>query len=94
MIGLAVHRNLLRLYGFCMTPEESLLVYPYMPNGSVADRLRDTGQEKPSLDWSKRIHIALGAARGLVCLHEQCNPKIIHNDVKGNHHEESILRFP
>lgn len=40
MIGLAVHRNLLRLYGFCMTPDERLLVYPYMPNGSVADRLR------------------------------------------------------
>ncbi|XP_027105563.1 probable LRR receptor-like serine/threonine-protein kinase At5g45780 isoform X2 [Coffea arabica] len=82
MIGLAVHRNLLQLYGFCMTPEERLLVYPYMPNGSVADRLRDTGQENPSLDWSKRIHIALGAARGLVYLHEQCNPKIIHRDVK------------
>ncbi|MCE3049702.1 hypothetical protein HAX54_045554, partial [Datura stramonium] len=40
MIGLAVHRNLLRLYGFCMTPEERLLIYPYMPNGSVADCLR------------------------------------------------------
>lgn len=40
MIGLALHRNLLRLYGFCMTPEERMLVYPYMPNGSVADRLR------------------------------------------------------
>lgn len=40
MIGLAVHRNLLRLYGFCMTPDERLLVYPLMPNGSVADRLR------------------------------------------------------
>lgn len=40
MIGLAVHRNLLRLYGFCTTPEERLLIYPYMPNGSVADCLR------------------------------------------------------
>jgi serine/threonine protein kinase len=40
MIGLALHRNLLRLYGFCMTQDERLLVYPYMPNGSVADRLR------------------------------------------------------
>ncbi|CAE6217118.1 unnamed protein product [Arabidopsis arenosa] len=40
MIGLAVHRNLLRLFGFCLTPEERMLVYPYMPNGSVADRLR------------------------------------------------------
>ncbi|KAL3820263.1 hypothetical protein ACJIZ3_006168 [Penstemon smallii] len=78
MIGLALHRNLLRLYGFCMTPEEKLLVYPYMPNGSVADRLRDPG----SLDWSKRLHIAIGASRGLLYLHEQCNPKIIHRDVK------------
>jgi serine/threonine protein kinase len=40
MIGLALHRNLLSLHGFCMTPDERLLVYPYMPNGSVADRLR------------------------------------------------------
>ncbi|CAL5412373.1 unnamed protein product [Camellia sinensis] len=82
MIGLALHRNLLRLYGFCMTANERLLVYPYMPNGSVADRLRDTGGEKPSLDWNKRMHIALGAARGLLYLHEQCNPRIIHRDVK------------
>ncbi|XP_007025340.2 PREDICTED: probable LRR receptor-like serine/threonine-protein kinase At5g45780 isoform X1 [Theobroma cacao] len=82
MIGLALHRNLLRLYGFCMTPDERLLVYPYMPNGSVADRLRDTSREKPSLDWNRRMHIALGAARGLLYLHEQCNPKIIHRDVK------------
>ncbi|XP_047262791.1 probable LRR receptor-like serine/threonine-protein kinase At5g45780 isoform X3 [Capsicum annuum] len=82
MIGLAVHRNLLRLYGFCMNPEERLLIYPYMPNGSVADCLRDNGRDKPFLDWSKRINIALGAARGLLYLHEQCNPKIIHRDVK------------
>jgi len=40
MISLAVHRNLLRLYGFCMTPTERLLVYPYMSNGSVASRLK------------------------------------------------------
>nr|AFO67893.1 leucine-rich repeat receptor-like kinase [Brassica rapa subsp. oleifera] len=82
MIGLAVHRNLLRLFGFCMTSEERMLVYPYMPNGSVADRLRDSYGDKPSLDWNRRICIALGAARGLVYLHEQCNPKIIHRDVK------------
>ncbi|EYU43325.1 hypothetical protein MIMGU_mgv1a005067mg [Erythranthe guttata] len=82
MIGLALHRNLLQLYGFCMTPKEKLLVYPHMPNGSVADRLRDSGQENPSLDWSKRMRIAIGASRGLVYLHEQCNPKIIHRDVK------------
>ncbi|XP_076953954.1 protein NSP-INTERACTING KINASE 1-like isoform X2 [Bidens hawaiensis] len=78
MISLAVHRNLLRLYGFCMTPTEKLLVYPYMFNGSVASRLK----AKPVLDWGIRKKIALGAARGLLYLHEQCDPKIIHRDVK------------
>ncbi|KAI3710133.1 hypothetical protein L2E82_39907 [Cichorium intybus] len=82
MISLALHRNLLRLYGFCLTADERLLIYPYMPNGSVADRLRDGGRETPILDWKRRMNIALGAARGLVYLHEQCNPKIIHRDVK------------
>ncbi|RLN09947.1 protein NSP-INTERACTING KINASE 1 [Panicum miliaceum] len=78
MISLAVHRNLLRLYGFCMTTSERLLVYPYMSNGSVALRLKG----KPPLDWVTRKRIALGAARGLLYLHEQCDPKIIHRDVK------------
>ena len=44
--------------------------------------ITDGGRETPLLDWSRRMHIALGAARGLVYLHEQCNPKIIHRDVK------------
>ncbi|XP_017701987.1 protein NSP-INTERACTING KINASE 1-like isoform X2 [Phoenix dactylifera] len=78
MISLAVHRNLLGLYGFCMTATEKLLVYPYMSNGSVASRLKG----KPPLDWITRKRIALGAARGLLYLHEQCDPKIIHRDVK------------
>ncbi|XP_059317053.1 protein NSP-INTERACTING KINASE 1-like [Lycium ferocissimum] len=78
MISLAVHRNLLHLYGFSMTPTERLLVYPYMSNGSVASRLK----AKPPLDWTTRKRIALGAARGLLYLHEQCDPKIIHRDVK------------
>ncbi|XP_061347452.1 probable LRR receptor-like serine/threonine-protein kinase At4g30520 [Gastrolobium bilobum] len=78
MISLAVHRNLLRLFGYCATPNEKLLVYPYMSNGSVASRLRG----KPALDWNTRKRIAIGAARGLLYLHEQCDPKIIHRDVK------------
>ncbi|KAJ9562164.1 hypothetical protein OSB04_007324 [Centaurea solstitialis] len=101
MISLAVHRNLLRLYGFCMTPTEKLLVYPYMSNGSVASRLKvsrnlekydhestltlsrfEISTAKPVLDWGTRKKIALGAGRGLLYLHEQCDPKIIHRDVK------------
>ncbi|CAN1312728.1 Protein NSP-INTERACTING KINASE 1 [Linum perenne] len=82
MISLAVHRNLLRLYGFCMTGSERLLVYPYMSNGSVATRLKVNYAAKPGLDWGTRKRIAIGAARGLLYLHEQCDPKIIHRDVK------------
>lgn len=78
LISLAVHKNLLRLIGFCTTSNERLLVYPYMSNGSVASRLKG----KPPLDWNTRKKIAIGAARGLLYLHEQCDPKIIHRDVK------------
>ncbi|KAK7407241.1 hypothetical protein VNO78_08980 [Psophocarpus tetragonolobus] len=81
-ISLAVHKNLLRLSGFCSTQHERLLVYPYMPNGSVASRLKDHIHGRPALDWTRRKRIALGTARGLVYLHEQCDPKIIHRDVK------------
>ncbi|KAG4937566.1 hypothetical protein JHK85_052485 [Glycine max] len=65
MISLAVHRNLLRLYGFCMTPTERLLVYPYMSNGSVASRLKgqralefgkSANNKGAMLDWVKKIH--------------------------------------
>ncbi|KAF5749790.1 Leucine-rich repeat transmembrane protein kinase family protein isoform 1 [Tripterygium wilfordii] len=82
MISVAVHRNLLRLIGFCTTPTERLLVYPLMQNLSVANRLRDLKPGEPVLDWTTRKRVALGAARGLEYLHEHCNPKIIHRDVK------------
>ncbi|KAM7278648.1 hypothetical protein ACFE04_005782 [Oxalis oulophora] len=51
MISMAVHRNLLRLRGFCMTPTERLLVYPYMANGSVASCLRERPPNQEPLDW-------------------------------------------
>ncbi|BFG19719.1 hypothetical protein CerSpe_059930 [Prunus speciosa] len=82
MISMAVHRNLLRLRGFCMTPTERLLVYPYMANGSVASCLRDRPEAQPPLDWEIRKRISLGSARGLAYLHDHCDPKIIHRDVK------------
>ncbi|ONK66227.1 uncharacterized protein A4U43_C06F5540 [Asparagus officinalis] len=82
MINLAVHRHLLRLYGFCAAENERIIVYPYMPNGSVASLLRENVNGRPALDWYRRKRIALGTARGLYYLHEQCDPKIIHRDVK------------
>ncbi|XP_020104593.1 probable LRR receptor-like serine/threonine-protein kinase At5g10290 isoform X3 [Ananas comosus] len=82
LISVAVHRNLLRLIGFCTTPTERLLVYPFMENLSVAYRLREFKPNEPVLDWATRKLVALGTARGLEYLHEHCNPKIIHRDVK------------
>ncbi|XP_010318078.1 probable LRR receptor-like serine/threonine-protein kinase At5g10290 isoform X1 [Solanum lycopersicum] len=82
MISVAVHRNLLRLIGFCTTPTERLLVYPYMQNLSVAYRLRELKPGEPVLNWPTRKRVAVGTARGLEYLHEHCNPKIIHRDVK------------
>lgn len=82
MIGVAVHRNLLNLIGFCATPSERLLVYPFMANRSVAYQLRERTAGEAELGWPHRKEIALGAARGLAYLHHHCNPRIIHRDVK------------
>nr|XP_043635474.1 somatic embryogenesis receptor kinase 1-like [Erigeron canadensis] len=84
MVSMAVHPNLLRLTGYCMTPTERLLVYPYMANGSVASHLRERPPNKPPLDWPTRKLIALGSARGLSYLHDHCDPKIIHRDVRAD----------
>ena len=82
MISVAVHRNLLRLIGFCTTPTERLLVYPFMQNLSVAYKLREIKAGEAVLEWETRKRVAVGTARGLEYLHEHCNPKIIHRDVK------------
>ncbi|XP_034586484.1 protein NSP-INTERACTING KINASE 3 [Setaria viridis] len=84
VISLAVHRNLLHLIGFCIANNERLLVYPYMPNGTVASKLKECVNGEPTLDWPRRMRIALGASRGLLYLHEQCDPKIIHRDIKAS----------
>ncbi|KAL3523587.1 hypothetical protein ACH5RR_016421 [Cinchona calisaya] len=81
MNSIAIHRNLLRLRGFCMTPTERVLVYPFMVNGSVASRLREQREILLPLNWPIRKRIALESALGLTYLHDHCNPKIIHRNV-------------
>ncbi|XP_059317416.1 probable LRR receptor-like serine/threonine-protein kinase At5g63710 isoform X5 [Lycium ferocissimum] len=82
LISVAVHRNLLHLIGFCITSSERILVYPFMQNLSVAYRLRDLKPGEKALDWPMRRRIAFGAAHGLEYLHDHCDPKIIHRDLK------------
>ncbi|KAK1693093.1 hypothetical protein QYE76_009790 [Lolium multiflorum] len=84
VISLVVHRNLLNLIGFCSEDNERILVYPYMLNGTVSSKLQAYVSGRPALDWPRRKKIALGAARGLAYLHEHCDPKIIHRDIKAS----------
>ncbi|CAL5195415.1 unnamed protein product [Lathyrus oleraceus] len=81
VIGLTHHKNLVRLLGFCEGGSERLLVYEYMSNGTLASLLFNADEkQKPS--WKLRLELALGIARGLVYLHEECITRIIHCDIK------------
>jgi hypothetical protein len=77
-IGRTNHRNLVQLLGFCNEGQHRLLVYEFMSNGSLASFL--FGDSLPN--WYQRIQIALGTARGLSYLHEECSSQIIHCDIK------------
>ncbi|KAK9064409.1 hypothetical protein SSX86_015791 [Deinandra increscens subsp. villosa] len=80
-IGMIQHVNLVRLCGFCAQGNNKLLVYDYMPNGSLNSHLFHE-KEDTSLSWEKRYQIALGIAKGLLYLHEKCRDCIIHCDIK------------
>ncbi|KAF6150138.1 hypothetical protein GIB67_023093 [Kingdonia uniflora] len=74
------HKNVVGLIGFCFEQGEQMLVYEFMPNGTLKEGL--SGRSGIYLDWKRRLRIALGSARGLTYLHELANPPIIHRDVK------------
>ncbi|GKA02759.1 G-type lectin S-receptor-like serine/threonine-protein kinase [Tanacetum coccineum] len=80
-IGNIQHVNLVRLHGFCAKGNNKLLVYDYMPNGSLHSHLFHEKQDNV-LNWKTRYQIALGIAKGLVYLHEKCRDCIIHCDIK------------
>ncbi|XP_065877765.1 cysteine-rich receptor-like protein kinase 10 [Euphorbia lathyris] len=77
------HKNLVRLLGFCVDGEEKLLVYEFMPNGSLDVILFDS-KKRAELDWSKRINIINGIAKGILYLHEDSRLRIIHRDLKAS----------
>ncbi|ONK72680.1 uncharacterized protein A4U43_C04F21970 [Asparagus officinalis] len=74
------HPNLVGLAGFCQEADQKILVYEYVPNGCLLDYI--AGRQKKPLTWMQRVHIAIGAAKGIAHLHEGVTPSIIHRDVK------------
>ncbi|XP_031126880.1 G-type lectin S-receptor-like serine/threonine-protein kinase SD2-2 isoform X2 [Ipomoea triloba] len=78
-IGYIQHVNLVRLRGFCSENSHRLLVYDYMPNGSLSVYLRKDSQ---NLSWDARFRVAVGVARGIAYLHEGCQNCILHCDIK------------
>ncbi|CAO2841939.1 unnamed protein product [Amaranthus hypochondriacus] len=74
------HRHLVSLVGYCIHGAQRLLVYEFVPNKTLEFHLH--GTEKSFLDWPTRQKVAVGAAKGLAYLHEDCQPRIIHRDIK------------
>ncbi|XP_056695851.1 leucine-rich repeat receptor protein kinase HPCA1 isoform X2 [Spinacia oleracea] len=79
------HKNVVNLVGFCFDRGEHMLIYEFVPYGSLRASL--SGRSGVTLNWKRRLKVALGAARGLAYLHELAEPPIIHRDIKS----ENIL---
>ena len=76
-IGMLNHMYLIEMWGYCVEGKHKLLVYEYMEHGSLVENLSSN-----SLDWKKRFEIAVGAAKGLAYLHEECLEWVLHCDIK------------
>ncbi|OWM81597.1 hypothetical protein CDL15_Pgr007635 [Punica granatum] len=76
------HRNLVSLVGYCDEEGEQMLVYEFMPNGTLRDWI--SGKTKEYLNFGMRLRIALGAAKGILYLHTEANPPVYHRDIKAS----------
>ncbi|KAL6880405.1 hypothetical protein ACP4OV_011970 [Aristida adscensionis] len=84
-IGHLRHRNLVQLLGYCRRKGELILVYDYMPNGSLDRYLYgEDNNNKPVLEWALRFQIIKDVASGLFYLHEKWEQVVVHRDVKAS----------
>ncbi|XP_010540695.1 PREDICTED: LRR receptor-like serine/threonine-protein kinase FEI 1 [Tarenaya hassleriana] len=81
ILGSIKHRYLVNLRGYCNSPTSKLLLYDYLPGGTLDEALHERGEQ---LDWDSRVNIIVGAAKGLAYLHHDCSPRIIHRDIKSS----------
>ncbi|GAV88039.1 LRR_1 domain-containing protein/Pkinase_Tyr domain-containing protein/LRRNT_2 domain-containing protein [Cephalotus follicularis] len=76
------HRNLVSLFGYCYEEGEQMLVYEFMPNGTLRNWISARAEEK--LNFGMRLQIALGSAKGILYLHTEANPPVFHRDIKAS----------
>ncbi|XP_078434001.1 uncharacterized protein LOC144705277 [Wolffia australiana] len=85
ILGRVKHKNIVKFYACVFKGESVFLVLEYMSNGNLREALcGDSGSRKTTLDWRQRYRIALGAAKGMMYLHHDCSPAIIHRDIKSS----------
>ncbi|XP_031473032.1 probable serine/threonine-protein kinase PBL26 [Nymphaea colorata] len=84
MLSLLHHPNLVNLIGYCADGDQRLLVYEFMPLGSLEGHLLDVSPKQKPLEWFIRMKIATGAAKGLEYLHDKANPPVIYRDLKSS----------
>jgi len=82
IIGSIHHVHLVKLKGFCAEGPHRLLVYEYMARGSLDKWIFKNSENSFLLNWETRHNIAIGTAKGLAYLHEECEVRIIHCDIK------------
>ncbi|XP_048541546.1 L-type lectin-domain containing receptor kinase SIT2-like [Triticum urartu] len=83
-LGRMRHRNLVELRGWCKHDQDLLLVYEFMPNGSLDAHLFGGAGRGEVLTWAQRFGVIRGVARGLLYLHEEWEHVVVHRDVKAN----------
>lgn len=78
------HKNIISLFGFCYEDNHLLLVYDFLPRGSLEENLHGTKKDPVAFGWSERYKVAVGVAEALEYLHTRDTQPVIHRDVKSS----------
>ncbi|XP_047078990.1 MDIS1-interacting receptor like kinase 1-like [Lolium rigidum] len=86
LLGRLRHRNIVRLLGYIHNDADAMMLYEFMPNGSLWEALHGGTPETRTMlvDWVSRYDVAAGVAQGLAYLHHDCHPPVLHRDIKSN----------